>query len=243
MSLYEGERQRLGSHHHVRAKEEVCRHFGYGVLAPDLMQRSPETGVTLVGLGSVRKDQAQIFHMPLPPSLSGDRVPRSMRVTLAWFSPVDAARAPYRLAGLEAVAADEGDGQHDKKWRLELQSSSSAPDANMVRRGSVWSQRLIQRVNRVPTFADGGHIPICVQCRDTAGGALNPDEDIAFAIAVTLEVSTTYMRKLKSKYVFVCWAAHKDQASAYTLRQGIANASSGTEALTERGWRRAAGSH
>ena len=186
--LYEEERQRLGSQHHVRAKEEVCRHFGHGVLVPDLMQRSPDTGVTLVGLGSVRKDQARIFHMPLPPSLSGDRVPRSMRVTLAWFSPVDAARAQYRLAGLEAVAADEGDGQHDKKWRLELRSSSSAPDANMVRRGSVWSQRLIQRVNRVPTFADGDHIPICVQCRDTAGGALNPDEDIAFAIAVTLEV-------------------------------------------------------
>ena len=188
VSLYEEERQRLGSHHHVRAKEEVCRHFGYGVLVPDLMQRSPDTGVTLVGLGSVRKDQAQIFRMPLPTSLSGDRVSRSMWVTLAWFSPVNPARAQYRLAGLEAVAADEGEEQHDKKWRIELRSSPSAPDANMVKRGSVWSQRLIQRVNRTPDFADGNHIPICVQCRDTAGGALSPDEDIVFAIAVTLEV-------------------------------------------------------
>lgn len=150
------------------------------------MIQSPETGVTLVGLGAVGRDRAQIFRMLMPVSLSGDRVPRSMRVTLTWFSPVDATRAQYRLAGLEAVAAEEDDDRHDDGWLLDLKTAG--PDANMVKRGSVWSRRLKHRVQTVPEFEDGDDIPICVQCRDTGSGALSPDEEIRFAIAVTLEI-------------------------------------------------------
>ena len=58
--LYGNEITRLGNGQHAQAKEEVCRHFGYGVLAPELMQQSPDTGVTLVGLGSIRKDQGSV---------------------------------------------------------------------------------------------------------------------------------------------------------------------------------------
>jgi hypothetical protein len=48
-----------------------------------------------------------VFELPLPPSMSGDGVPRSMRATLAWFTPVNMARAQFRLTGLGAVAADD----------------------------------------------------------------------------------------------------------------------------------------
>ncbi len=184
--LYDEEIGHLGARQHARAKSEVCRYFGYGVIAADLMRHSPETGVTMVGHGTIRKDQARIFRMPLPASMAGDRVPRSMRATLAWFSPVNPARAQYRLAGLEAVVADDLDDVEDKGWGLDLKSDG--PDANMVKRGSVWSRRLVHRIQTVPDFDDGADIPICVQCRDTAGGGLSPDDDIAFAIAVTLEI-------------------------------------------------------
>ncbi|MCB0832321.1 MAG: S8 family serine peptidase [Bacteroidetes bacterium] len=184
--LYAEEQDVLGSRNHARAKEEVCRYFGYGVMTSNLMQHSPDAGVTMVGLGSLRKDQAQIFRMPLPYSMSGDRIPRSMRVTLAWFSPVNSTRAQYRLAGLEAVAAEEFDEEDDKQWVLDLKTEG--PDANIVKRGSVWSRRLINRTQTVPQFEEGAEIPICVQCRDTAAGGLSPDDEIAFAIAVTLEI-------------------------------------------------------
>ena len=49
------------------------------------MSEGPPKGATLVGLGTVRKDGARIFEMPLPQSLSNDRVHRSLLVTLAWF--------------------------------------------------------------------------------------------------------------------------------------------------------------
>lgn len=184
--LYDNEIERLGQFQHARAKEEVCRHFGHGVVDANLMWQSPDAGVTLVGYGTIRKDEARIFKMPLPPSMSGDRVPRSMRVTLSWFSPVNPARAQYRLAGLEAVVADGQNYDEDKGWGLDLKSDG--PDSNMVKRGSIWSRRLVNRIKTVPEFEADAEIPICVQCRDTAGGGLSPDDDIEFAIAVTLEV-------------------------------------------------------
>lgn len=189
-SLYDTELARLGGHHHRRAKEEVSRRFGHGVLDPELMAESPQQGVTLVGLGALKKDEAQVFDLPLPPSLSGQRVPRSMRVTLAWFSPVDSARARYRLASLEAVASDpdgDSDEEVDKGWGLHLKGYG--PDQNMVKLGTVWSRRLVHERLTAPAFGSGATVPVRVQCRDAAGN-LHPDTDIDFAIAVTLELES-----------------------------------------------------
>ena len=100
---YREERRRLGRDRHFQAKEEVARQFGHGVLDADLMREAPGFGAALVGVGTVRKDTAQVFDVPLPPTKSGDSVPRAMYVTLAWFSPMEPSRARYRLAALERV--------------------------------------------------------------------------------------------------------------------------------------------
>ena len=140
----------------------------------------------MVGLGVIRKDGAQVFRMPVPPSLSGERLPRAMRVTLAWFSPVNPSRAKYRLAALEAAAFNEANDKDDGRWGFDM--SSDGLDTNIIKRGSVWSKRLKNRVQAIPEFGDEADIPIRVQCRDASGGGLSPDEDIMFAIAVTLQV-------------------------------------------------------
>lgn len=186
LDLYDEEKGRLGSNQHLRAKEEVCRHFGHGYLDGGLMRESPEAGVTMVGLGSIRKDGAQVFRMPVPPSLSGEKLPRSMRVTLTWFSPVNPSRAQYRLAALEAVAVNEADDEDDGRWGFDM--APDGLDANIIKRGSVWSKRLKNRIQAIPEFGEGANIPIRVQCRDASGGGLNQDEDILYAIAVTLQV-------------------------------------------------------
>ena len=175
-----------------QAGEEVARHFGYGFLDPDLMREAPLHGVTLVGLGQVRKDRGTIFDMPLPPSLSGDSIHRSMLVTLTWFSPVEPARARYRLAALEAIAADLDEPQYeaeDKHWNLAMKSEP--PAVAIIKRGTAWSRRLVHDRVRAPEFDDSATVPIRVQCRDASGGGLDPDLDIPFAIAVTLQVAAT----------------------------------------------------
>ena len=175
-----------------QAGEEVARHFGYGFLDPDLMRGAPLHGVTLVGLGQVRKDRGTIFDMPLPSSLSGDSVHRSMLVTLTWFSPVEPARARYRLAALEAISADVDefeDDAEDKHWNLAMKSEP--PAVAIIKRGTAWSRRLVHNRVRAPEFDDAATLPVRVQCRDASGGGLDPDLDIRFAIAVTLQVAAT----------------------------------------------------
>ena len=126
---------------------------------------------------------------PLPPSLAGERIGRSMWVTVAWFSPVRPTRSRYRLALLEAVPHGtdqfgeliEGDG-----WGLDMKTQQL--DANIIKRGTVWSRRLIHSGPVVPNYGEDAVLPIRIQCRDNSGGGLSPDEDIRLAVAVTLEL-------------------------------------------------------
>lgn len=176
---------------HLQAKQEVARYYGHGLLNEQLMLESPNSGATLVGLGTLRKDGGLIFDLPIPPSLSGERIGRSMFVTIAWFSPVDPVRAKYRLASMHAVVADydegaEENGARDNSWNLDLKSGHL--DDNLIKRGTVWSKRLVKNRVHVPEIEEGDTIPIRVQCSDASGGGLDPNDDIRFAIAVTLEV-------------------------------------------------------
>jgi hypothetical protein len=174
---------------HARAREEVCRYYGHGLLNEARMREAPTHGVTLVGLGSLRRDKAALFEVPLPPSLSGERIGRSMIATIAWFSPVRATRARYRLALLEAVAHGYdllGDLIPDDGWALAMKSNQL--DANIIKRGTVWSRRMVQNGAVVPGYVDGTTLPIRVQCRDGSGGGLSPDDNIHFALVVTMEV-------------------------------------------------------
>lgn len=190
-AFYKAELKRSGRGS-LQAGEEVARHFGYGFLDPELMRDAPLHGVTLVGLGQVRKDSGAVFDMPLPPSLSGDKTHRSMLVTLTWFSPVDPARARYRLAALDALSADGDmleDDAEDKEWKLAMKSDP--PAIALIKRGTAWSRRLVHKRMSAPEFESGATLPIRVQCRDASGGGLDSDLDIPFAIAVTLEVAAT----------------------------------------------------
>lgn len=177
---------------HARAREEVCRYYGHGVLDQMRMREAPPLGATLVGLGAVRKDKAAVFQVPLPGSLAGERIGRSICATIAWFSPVRSSRARYRLALLEAVADGydfSGELTTDDGWALALKSDQL--DANIIKRGTVWSRRLVHNGAVVPGYAEGAALPVRVQCRDGSGGGLSPDDDIRFALAITIEVEAT----------------------------------------------------
>lgn len=187
-AFFEREKNRLNGRH-SQAREEVCRYFGHGVLDDVFTREAPELGATLVGTATIRKDQAATFDVPLPPSLAGERIGRSMWVTVAWFSPVLLTRARYRLAALGAVAEGEdllGDPIPDNSWGLDLVAGHL--DANIIKRGNVWSRRLIHQGPVVPRYGAGKVLRVRVQCRDASGGGLSPDDNIRFAIAVTLEL-------------------------------------------------------
>jgi len=186
--LYEEEKLIHGSHSSFKSKEQVAKYYGFGALSHQLMQECSEYQTTLIGLGTLNKDQAKIFDLPLPPSLSGERIGRNFRVTIAWFSPIDSVGSRYKMASLEAFCGDEVNSQ-DNEWGLGLKSLHL--DEKISSKGSVWSRRLQHKRLEAPTFDEEATIPIRVQCRDSANGSLNPDLDIRFAIVVSLEVENT----------------------------------------------------
>lgn len=176
-----------GASDHARARSDALRFYGNGVLDESMVLESPANGATVVGYGTVKKDSALIFKLPKPASMANvKKLPRSMRVTLAWFTPTNPSRAQYRLAGLEAVCAENQHTSVDKGWGLSM-TSGNGPDVHALKRGSVFSRRLKHATQKTPDFDEDEYIPIYVQCRDTAGGGLNPDDEIEFAIVVTLE--------------------------------------------------------
>ena len=239
---YREERRRLGRDRHFQAKEEVARQFGHGVLDAGLMREAPGFGATLVGLGTVPKDTARVFDVPLPPSMSGDSVHRAMVVTLAWFSPMDSSRARYRLAALEAVAADGdefGDGAADRGWHLAMKNGHL--DGKMIKRGTLWLRRMVHNRVRLPDFEDGATLPIRVRCRDASGGGLNPDDDIRFAMAVTLEVAGTVRYDVHHEVRDALRVRVRDLGRAgSSSREGTAVAQPGNRPDS---WRRCGDSH
>nr|GGH94566.1 hypothetical protein GCM10011355_09050 [Aquisalinus luteolus] len=182
----EDAKQRLGKDRtSTPVKDQVAKVFGYGVLEPVRMADGPANGATLIGFGTIRKDQSRQFELSLPPSLSGQKLPRMLRVTLAWFSPAAPTRALYRCAALEAACINE-DGEEPKEWFVRLKGVG--PDENMMKRGTVWSKRLEKSIHTTPAYGADAFIPIRVQCREVGSGGLSPDDDIRFAIAASFEV-------------------------------------------------------
>ena len=168
------------------ATQGVAKHLGFGSLEPQRMIQSPNSGATLVGLADIRKDQARVFDVCLPSSLAGEKLPRSLRVTIAWFSPVSLGKSTYRLAKLRAVVADNASGDEDSGWGLNLKTHGL--EERMVNKGAIWSRRLINKTQTVPGYGGNATIPVRVQCQEAATNALSPDDTIRFAIAVSLEV-------------------------------------------------------
>ena len=98
-------------------------------------------------------------------------------------------RARYRLASLDAIPHGYdlfGELIDDEGWALAMKGDQL--DANLIKRGTVWSRRLTHSNPVVPNFHTNMRLPIRVQCRDSSGGGLSPDDDIRFALAISMEI-------------------------------------------------------
>ena len=87
------------------------------------------------------------------------------------------------------MAMNSGMARRTGGWHLAMKNGHL--DGKVSKRGTLWSRRIAHDRVRVPEFEDGATLPIQVQCPDASGGGLNPDDDIRFAIVVTLEVAAT----------------------------------------------------
>ena len=165
-----------GRGRHVAHRDNISRLLGYGPPVVEEALSCAANRATLVGYGEVPADgSAVLYRVPLPPSLERVTEPRSIFLTLAWFSPVNVRHRSYRRAKLEIQP--DGFGESIGVSRAGLQPSDKS-----VPRGSLFHVRY-DGASAVP-FVDGGHLLFRVYCREQGGPLERP---IRYGLAVTIE--------------------------------------------------------
>ena len=160
---------------HSERGDNVARALGFGPPAFEEVMDCAPNRATLVGCGDVMSDgAANCYRIPLPPSLENVTEPRSVTLTLAWFSPVNARHRAYRRAKLEIQP-------HGFKQEVGIERNRRQPPYASVPRGSLLHVHYTGQ--RAVRFVDGGHLRFLVFCREQ-GGAL--DQSIRYGLAVTI---------------------------------------------------------
>lgn len=165
-----------GQGQHVPRKDNIARVLGYGRPLVEEAMTCAANRATLVGHGTATPDgSATLYRVPLPASLERVTEPRSITLTLAWFSPVNVRHRAYRRAKLELQPLDLATSAG-------VSRVPEQPSDKSVPRGSLFHARY--RGDRAVAFVDDGHMQCRVFCREQ-GGAL--DQPTRYGLAVTIE--------------------------------------------------------
>ncbi|MGD8717467.1 MAG: S8 family peptidase [Candidatus Zixiibacteriota bacterium] len=156
------------------SSECLSRFYGYGNLNVDRVLSCSDQRCSLVGCGSLSEDEAHLYSIPLPPSLSGSNMYRRLTITLAWLSPVNYANRRYRCATLwfDTTAMDK------------IGVKRVNPDWRAAQRGTVQHETF--EGEDIAVFVADDSLEIKVNCRADAGGF---DGEVNYGLAVTLEVA------------------------------------------------------
>lgn len=165
-----------GQGKHVARKDNIARVLGYGRPLVEEAMTCAANRATLVGYGEVAPDRsATLYRVPLPPSLERVTEPRSITLTLAWFSPVNVRHRAYRRAKLEIQPVDLATSAG-------VSRAADQPSDSSVPRGSLF--HVHYEGNKAVPFVDDGHIRFRVFCREQAGRL---DRKIRYGLAATIE--------------------------------------------------------
>jgi len=161
---------------HVERAENSCRFIGFGVPQVSEVLECARNQATLVGVGTLETDSGHRYRIPLPACLERVTEPRSLAVSVAWFSPVKPGHQSYRCVRLEAAPLNP------PMVALGVERSKSQPADPTVKRGSVYHEHF-EGDAAVP-FIDDGHLSLQVWCKEDAG--LATPQAVRYALAVTL---------------------------------------------------------
>ena len=165
-----------GQGKHVERRDNIARLLGYGIPHVEEAIACASNRATFVGCGTIAAKEANVHQIPLPSSLDGQREPRTLTVTVAWFSPVNPGHSGYRMAKLEVDAVNKFEAAAGVKRRPEQPSDKSVP------RGTVFHTRY--HGEKAAPFIDDGHVLLRVYCRELAGRL---DKPIRYGVAVSIE--------------------------------------------------------
>ena len=163
----------------LTSRSERGRILGFGFPESHRVFECTQDRVTLVGWGEIVEGRARVYRIPLPPSLSGQKVWKRIVITLAWLSPVNPRDRRYRRAQLWFSPDTES---HTSGVVLGAQRKEA--DHRDARRGTL--QHEIFEGEEAVVFAEGEELVIKVNCREDAGGL---EDSIPYGFMATIEVA------------------------------------------------------
>lgn len=167
-------------------EKQVSRWLGYGIPDVSRVEECAKNRVTLIGTGSLKKDEGHIFTLPLPVDISSKVIKRRLIVTLAYFSPVEVKKQAYRSAKL----------WFDVIGNEQLAASRENTEWQAVQKGTL--QHEIFESEKALIWNDDKEIQIKVNCKEDAGKFKNA---ISYCIFVTFEVAEGQNIDVYSKVV------------------------------------------
>ncbi len=160
---------------HRKSKEFISKFAGYGAVDIERVLHCTEQRATIIGASTIEQKTVHEYRFPLPPSLANETEWRRLIITLGWFTPINPGHRYLRQAALSFTPPKKSDT---------LSLGRSELDHHQVKRGTI--QHEILESTKVSDYQDGEYLVIPVQCR--ADAIDNLDDEINYAIAVTLEV-------------------------------------------------------
>ena len=161
---------------HVERRDNIARLLGFGFPNVEEAMACSPNQATLAGHGTISGGGTNVHRIPLPPSLQSVTEPRTLTVTVAWFSPINSRHHMYRCAKLEVNAVKP------LNTAAGVERESSQPTDKSVPRGTVFHTRYSG--TKSFEFIDDGHVLFRILCREQAGSL---DQPIDYGIAVTIE--------------------------------------------------------
>ena len=161
----------------IERRDNIARLLGFGFPKVEEVLSCAPSRATLVGYGTIKAGEANIHRIPLPQSLENVTEPRSLTVTVAWFSPVNRRHQAYRQAKLDVKSLQEPEDVVGTK-RLSRQQ----PPGTSIERGTVSHTRY--EGGHAVSFIDDGNASFRIHCREQAGKL---DQGIRYGIAITIE--------------------------------------------------------
>lgn len=169
-----------------RRRESIARFLGYG--RPDIgrILTGNANRITLLADDEIGHEDLHEYRIPIPRAMLQNRELRRIVLTLAWSTPIDPTSVRYRGLALDIV------DREGKRGFWNGVAGAPQPHPFATRRGTV--QHLVLEGTKMMQAAEDGFIFIGVQAR--AAIAAFADEDVPYALAVTLEVAQSVREDL-----------------------------------------------
>ncbi|MBL8550506.1 MAG: S8 family serine peptidase [Hyphomonadaceae bacterium] len=164
---------------HQQQKLNLMRLFGFGIADIEEALGCIDSRATLWGDGEVTENDAAVFRLPLPVSLSGLVIPHSVTATLAWFSPVLPGRRAYKSVRL---TVEEPPGQ--RLNTLGVAAARDMCDRKQTERGTTFHRRWVGE--RVAQIAAGEALEFRVARKPDRDDSID-ETPVAFGLAVSIE--------------------------------------------------------